>query len=273
MLGRRNKKPKLTPYEIGKDGSVEAFTEANQKAANHTIRRHFIDYYLGEADQKELRRGAIQAFHDGHPENIQTALLYPEDFIILEKEYGWELEDTRTAILSDLIKDSNDPAADIKRALEKIPAQERQGVLDDLLNAAVNGYYSKIYRKIMTDYTSETLTAALLKAGANANAILAVAIRNNRPEPFIKLLHENKADFNEALSALESRKADDKIIKRLKDYREKYTGQPADENVVRIRELERQLAEAREEITQLRQGQIAPNPSRTPLRMRQPQNS
>ncbi len=126
----------------------------------------------------------------------------------------------------------------------RIEPEKKQDILDGALLAAVQSF-------------PETLVAALLQADANANAsngnILAQAIGYGRPETMIKLLHENGADFNDALATLEGIKnwtdeAKEDAIRNLKKYREKYTGEPAD----KMSALLQEMAEMRKELTELR---------------------
>lgn len=146
---------------------VWAFQAANQRAVDKQTAPENWDHegkyvkHLGAFDQKELRRGAIQAFKEEHPENIQTALLNLDEFAIhdsyVNRLYSQE-RDARENIISDLIRDGNDPSAVINLALlPTVAPDEKQGSLDNALLRVVQGVI----------YGGKAFIDALLEAGAN----------------------------------------------------------------------------------------------------------
>lgn len=212
MLFKRKKNDKKKPdfFNLGKNGTPDEFQPALSKA--------FAKYDV-EA-QKELRRGAIEAFNEGRHENFQS--------LLLDLHKSQWLSSIGT--LDRLIKENDNPSSAINLALDKMSAQEKQKFLDDTL-----------YKIVNDDPVSgdENLVAALLQAGANANAeshgsggrILACATTYAHPPGVIKLLYENGATFEEALLRIRTRPYwDDKrelCIERLKAYQEAVTGEPA----------------------------------------------
>ena len=142
---------KPTPFDIGKDGTVEEFRAANKQAVEHTTKQESRDTkgefvkHLGAADQKALREGAIQAFLGGRSENLQMVMQDPAEFGIRDswargiladlaaKEYN----NVRETILSEVIKRSNDLPADIQRLLEIFPQQGAQVAAQEILDYAL----------------------------------------------------------------------------------------------------------------------------------------
>ncbi len=201
-----------TPFDIGKNGTVEALYAANQTA--------------DDVNRIELRKGARAAFLEGRPENLQTILSNHTAF-------GMKYVNVRNMFYL-LIDGQNDPATVLSLTLDKTPAPEKQALLNETLYAVVNGAY---------DNKDSALIAALLGAGANANAeftgspgrILAIAIDNAYPPSVIKLLYDNGASFKDAALRINTKSYWDEGNKRatcigkLKAYREEITGEPATE--------------------------------------------
>ncbi len=235
MLGKSNKETGPTPFEIGLHGSIETFYQANKQAVEHLTKRESHDkysefiMYLGAKDQRELRRGAVQAFHEGRPENIQTALLYGAEFGIHDSYvslYPKYPEDARQNILSDLINGGNDPSDVINLVLLlNVADDERQAVLDRALLS--------IIRKSLPG--GEPYIAALLNVGADPNAgedgykgmTLAASLNYNQPLSVIDMLYKNGASFDDAIESMKINNWSSQSINRMKILREKYTHQPA----------------------------------------------
>jgi len=245
MFGRKSKS-----HEIGLNGTAEEFRKANKRAINKKGSGYYGSYRGTEA-QKELRKGALQAFHEGRPENIQIALLYSNEFKIHEG-YVQNAPDVEKNpcenILSELIKGGADPLDVINLALLANTAQDkRQAVLDNsLLKAIMNEIDA-----------GGAFIAALLNAGADANAsvkgykgfTLVRAVEKNQPLSVIEMLYKKGASFDDALESMKANGWEDKMINRVKVLREKFTGQPADEVSASVAELRKEIAQLREQLT------------------------
>ena len=245
MLGRnkKNEDKGLTPFEIGKDRTAEEFCLANKQA---------FDKHSPDA-QRELYRGAIQAFKEGRPENIQTVLSNPEEFKIFSYYYKninalgtTEIPPQETLLA--LIEGSDDPAANVILAIAKV--SERQSFLNDTLH------------RVVQEKDAETLADALLKAGADANAeydgspglILARAASEGQPRPMIELLLKNGANFADTLYMMGIKGWEEDSIKKVKIHRQEITGQPATEEgelLEAVGLLRKELAEMQEDITSM----------------------
>ena len=204
-------------FEIGKNATAEEFRAANKKALKKR------NPYTA---QLELQRGAIQAFSEGRPENVQTVLSNLDEFRIKTRHNRYDTSFEDISVIASLLRltEGNDnPSAAISLALEKIPEQAKQGVLDNLL-----------YKYIYSYGATTTFVDGLLKAGANANAfegqILAQAAARSRHISVVKLLHDNGASFDDALFTMQTKNWEQKFINGLKAYREEITGEPATED-------------------------------------------
>ena len=142
------------------------------------------------------REGALHAFREKRPENIQTLLLHADTI-----RDGHYYPNPVHAILIDLSETSADKVADIKLALAKFPEEDRKELLNKTLNNAIWGQAG-----------GEAFYALLLQAGADANAgidgyagiILARAVFRNHSLSVIKLLVDNGASFKDALTTMYS---------------------------------------------------------------------
>ncbi len=214
-----------TPFEIGKDGTVEELCAANDKAKNKMGGAYDL-YYMGGSDQRELQNGAIEAFKEGRTDNLQCILANPAKFMVCDHSSFYPVDSEK--IFDQLIKGvttgSDDQATIITLAMDKFPEQSKQACLDgSLLRAVTDHYYG------------DDLVAALLKAGAGANAevqgfkgfVLAKAIESVRMVPTIELLYKAGANFDDALFCIQANKWDEANIRSLKAYREKVTGKPS----------------------------------------------
>jgi hypothetical protein len=203
-------KKKINYYDIGKDGSADKFFEGFLKALSSDS---------AQANAGTLVDGAVQALREGRPDNIQTAFLnertlknsqshtYPSVYILLKLTEG-----------------SHDKPAAVKLALEKLPEDEREDLLNNALYYAVNH-----------NIGGERFFSLLLESGAKANAkidghagsILVTAMMRQSPLSVIKLLHDKGASFDDALTAMEIRGYNKTFAKKLEFYREKVEGKPA----------------------------------------------
>lgn len=204
-------KSKPSYYEIGRYGTPEQFAQLLQNSKANPG-----GYY--ETDRRDLVDGALRAFHEGRPENIQMVVANPE--AVKSQRYHYVVP----GVLLKLTEGSSDKLAVIIRALEKVPAEDQQKTLNNALNEA-----------LMYGIGDEPFFAALLKSGANANVkvggyaggLLAAAACYKHPVSVIKLLHDNGASFEDALHGMHLRGHQTPDIDRLKHYQEKVTGKPA----------------------------------------------
>ncbi len=230
--------PGPTPFEIGKNGTVDELFLANNAA-------------LAKSDapaQKELQRGAIEAFNDGRPGNIQTILSNPDTFKTWSY-YPKDRKDPAIEILIALTAEGERSAEIINLALDQLSEERKQQVLDKTLLEVVRGY----------NYV-ESFVTALLEAGADVNAafdgfkglILARAVEKTQPPAVIELLYKNAASFDDALFVMQANNWNEELVKKLKIYREKMTGQPATEEGEVLQELKllrQEIAEMRQDLT------------------------
>lgn len=252
--------PKPTPFEIGRTGTVEQFGAANDAAiARQSKGKHLkskgvfwfeptFPEYLGTEDQNNLWDGAVQALHEDRPENIQAILLDPGKFAIRGGSVSGNIHSesfVRLVLLRQLIKESSDPAADIRLALAAFEPEGKQHILDSVLHEA-----SKV-----APFPGTAFIAAILDAGANGNAqngyVFANAIYYDLPEDTIQLLYKKGASFRDALSIMEkdSDVWKQKTITRLNMYRKKFTGESGDE----LSAVKKELAELKESFNTLSQ--------------------
>jgi hypothetical protein len=203
-------------YSMEKWKSLHRASEAAAEAPN-SIRQKFLE-------------GAVQAFLEDRPENIREIMAQTKEF--RTSKYSPDNLIPKTLII--LMDKSTDPAAVPASALEKIPEDQRQDILDSTLDTLVFGY---------TDI--EKVAVALLEAGAKADGkILAAAIHRDAPAPVVDLLLKKGVTYDDA-------------IQRMRDY-PKYYGEGAGNKLAlrlaqeKIRQLEetvRQLREERNQIT------------------------
>jgi hypothetical protein len=192
-------------YDTGKNASTDKFLSALKKLKS---------YAPDTRDKnKVLLDGAAQAFREGRPQNVQTAIANVK---ALDSRYCPNLV---PVVLFEISKNSGDKLSAINRALANVPEDGRQDVLNHALNDAIGNKIG-----------DESFFAALLEAGADAKAdvngpsgLLATAISGAAPLSFIKLLHDSGADFDHALGTLHSRGSKTEDIDRLEHYRKKTT--------------------------------------------------
>ena len=220
---RKNKHDKTpveigpTPYEIGLHGSVEALYQADKaakadvaakKAAYDAHRKKSTIYSISKRSalrdaydgakevpyevHQELQKGAVQAFIEERPENLQEILSHPEDFRVSQ----WASNDDRAIIatLIDLMGQLADPGTPAL-ALAKVGEDKKQDILDDTLYTLVDRY---------TDIEGplSTLLKANAKAGHDSSVTLAAAFHKGQPSAVVNMLLENGANFEEALQTM-----------------------------------------------------------------------
>lgn len=226
-----SKKQKRTPYEIGRDGSVDELRAALKNINVFDAKNAGAAY--------EARRGAVDAFLQGQPEKVAALLADPDSFAT-SREYGANA--SLRDVLACLAADPAQADARIASAYEQVPEELRQKALDEAL-------LIHIYR---TTAATPAVIEGLLSAGADVHQapkgrILARAVAEGLPVAIIQTLLVKGAIFRDALFyAAEQRWPDDKIA-RIQTYQEQLT----DENAANARQLAEQLKTLTEELRTL----------------------
>ncbi len=193
-------------FKIGQTVTPDQFlTTYKSKAQNNE--------YSNNA--RDMIAGALKAFGEGHPANVQAALAHVEEL------QSYNYTNMATRILHQLPERYGDKLKDLEMAIAEVPEKDRKDFLSKALYAAVN------YR-----IGDDRFCELLLEAGADANyavgghagIMLVVAACNQQSMNVIKLLHEHGASFEDALMTMhcQNRKTDD--IERLKFFQQKLTG-------------------------------------------------
>jgi hypothetical protein len=206
---------RISKYEnVGRDGTAEQFVE---KARNiFGTDRYGWDGPRGK--ERALLNGAYEAFSAGHPENIQALLLNAKS-IKFGKQYGSGYYSFLVAsVLSEAAKKGSDLRAGIDVALEKLPAQDKQEILNFAMSRAIGN-------------SNEPLVFALLDSGADANSEGALASATSEysrcPPSIIKALYEHGARFEDALKVMKENDYGKESLDKLEFYRATLTGKPA----------------------------------------------
>ncbi len=201
--------------EIGKSGTQEQLRDAFGRVADSA------GLFWESAQKKEnaLVEGAVQAFLEGHRESVNTVLSNPA---ILTKD---QYKDFAFTVLGEIAARSGDKLNDMNLALAGVAEGDRQKVLDGAL-----------YRETRFSGGTESFIDLLLQAGADPNAeidsqkagyILVSAVYNDKPESFIKLLHDHGARFEDALQLMRLGNFHPEYIRRMEAYQEKFDVKPA----------------------------------------------
>ena len=256
-------------FNIGKDGTVKEFRDANQTANKKVIKyRDYIyedmrDFTGDNAAQQQLFNGAVQAFKDGHPENIQTVFTNLDEFKEIDKPrtesamFSMNLgRDFVVDTLKRLTQDSDRPSDIIDLALADVPEQDRQALLNSALRHCVGSNFNG----------DKTFIAALLQSGANANAefgdfkglILGDAVMTGKSQPIVEMLLENGANFNDTLFTMQAQGYKEESINKLRLYRDRITNDPASQETTaalleKFRLQEETIAQQGKTIEQLRE--------------------
>ncbi|MBU6475834.1 MAG: hypothetical protein KGL10_08110 [Alphaproteobacteria bacterium] len=143
--------------------------------------------------RQRLKKGAIDAFLDGRPENLQEIIAHPQDFAESQHQEPDALVAKTIIQLLDKTPDAGVPLL----ALAKVDRKNRQDILNDTLYKLVNEY---------TGF--ETEMSALLEAGAdagcNSSIVLAAAIHKQRPAAIIDMLTEHGASYQAAFERMQA---------------------------------------------------------------------
>lgn len=217
---------------IGKKSSTEKFVK-------HLGR---IKSYSWETESKnnKLIAGALQAFAEGRPQNIQSALANAKAV------ETWEHPALIPSILLKVTEKSDDKKAAMELALANVSANDREPLLSRALDKAIE-----------TNTGGEDFYALLIKSGANANAAidgfaetpLVTATVARSPFTVIKLLHDNGADLSEAITTMHSQGRNSDEINRLEHYKQKLEGNKSQAAPVAV-EGEEDIRESLSEIKQ-----------------------
>ncbi len=149
---------KSTYAAVGKNGPEDKLVSAFNKVVG------YHSYAPTMAKRDSLIKGAVDAFHDGRPENIQT-IFAEYNKIRLAKGADAYYEVYQAALmLNDLSATADDKSALIDKALEKIPAVDKKNMLSHMLE-----------RSVKTDIGDELFYASLVKSGASFDDALALA--------------------------------------------------------------------------------------------------
>jgi len=215
------KKKKKTFFDVGKGDSSEDFLRI-LKAAAPASQLNVIT---------ELYDGAAQAFREGRPGNIQTA------FLNEELTQWYDIGPTAQLLLK-ISEEADDKLAAIALAFEKIPAPDRPGKLNKLLNQAID-----------KNVGDKSFYALLLDAGAEADAfsghLLVTAAGSANPVPAIKLLLERGASLDDARESAGRRPhTESHIAAWLTFYEEKIARETAAEKI--MGQMREQIAELTE---------------------------
>lgn len=111
-------------YRVGKKAAPDKFLKTFTKQANST-------WIFAYDNTKALVDGAVDSFHAGRPENVQTALANADT---LESHFYPNLV---PSILLKISDSSNDALIDMNRALEKVPEHKRTSLLSAALKTSV----------------------------------------------------------------------------------------------------------------------------------------
>ncbi len=192
--------------DIGKNGPSEKFLKVYKDKAQ---------YHTYSTKAYNMINGAIAAFYEGRPENVQAAMANEKSI----RSYNyWQLAPN---VLFKITEKTNEKLANINLAVAKIPEQDRKEFLSTALNNAFGN-----------NIGNEVFYSTMLQAGADANAsidghagaLLVTAACNKQPISVIKLLYDNGASFDDALTTMHSQGHETADIDRLKFFEEKVTG-------------------------------------------------
>jgi hypothetical protein len=166
--------------KIGKNASEDKFLEAFKKFSAS-------DWAPSTHKVRNLIEGALQAFNEGRPENIQTMLLNAKS--VESRLDPFKYPYLVPSILLKLTEKSDEKLGVVNRALAKIPEADKESVLSNALKTAI--------------------------------------CKSVGEEPFFALLYEAGASFDIALSNMQALGADPDDINRLKFFQERIEGEPA----------------------------------------------
>jgi hypothetical protein len=157
-------------FDLGKNGTTEAVAAEMEK---------FAGMYGGAPDV--FIKGAIEAFHDGKPQNLQT---------IIDGNATWQ---NYASSIVNAIK-LGLTAEEIKVAVSTMPAQKQQ----DILDCSVTYCVSKSFLKNDEMLILQTLVDAGAKVNAKDNYSLQEAARGGRAEA-ADFIVKNGGDYEDAI--------------------------------------------------------------------------
>ena len=214
-------------FEIGKTGTADEFLHAFKK------RMKGASYEAMDDGTNKLRRGALEAFLEGRPENIQAILLNAEDL---------DQPNLAAHTLLDIAEASDNKLHAIMLSLEGLYGAQKEACLSKALQNAIRNHVG-----------DEDFYALLLQAGADPNGgssnshgtTLFVAVDKGSPAT-VKLLHEHGASFDVAISWAEKRAQSKELLDRLNYYKENIEGRPDDLIEIRQETLDLLMDQVRE---------------------------
>jgi len=196
---------KRKAQNFGKEKSPEEFLEAYRKYqhAEYSIKPN------------RLVAGAVEAFREGKTENLQ--MLFTDISLLYHRYRDIRSVSVFQQLTEGLEQDS--AAALIGLVLTKASDETKQEILDQTLYQGIR---------------NEKLCAALITAGANPGAeidgdvgfILISAASRGAPISTVKLLHDNGASFEDALTTAYVKGYNSETRERLEFFRNKLEGKP-----------------------------------------------
>jgi hypothetical protein len=114
---------------LGRKAPEDKFLEAFRKFS-------FSDWNQSVGQVRHLVQGAMQAFEEGHPENVQTMILHAKS--VESHLEGYKYPSFVPTVLLKLTEKSDDKLAVIDLALAKIPEEDRENILSNALKTAVS---------------------------------------------------------------------------------------------------------------------------------------
>ncbi len=221
----------------------------------------------------------LKAFAQGdEQQQAQKSLMFALD---QAAAFGNKQEAERLFLLSiNVAKGAEDPQKAVHNTFGRIFAQAvatpgKEAELEDCVRFAltqgvpaedVQEALNRVLYGVVCNKGTEAAVKALLDIGAEANAamnddgykgrILAMAVKNELSPVIIEMLHKGGADFADALYLMKAKpdeKWDDTVKKNLNLHAEKITGQAVEKEEPSA-DILRQMAELRDELTQVKAG-------------------
>lgn len=205
--------------DIGRNGSAERLLWAFEKAGNSWHAPSITDL---------ITDAAIEAFHEGRPQNFQTILQNVKSLQSVKVYNGIYTEDFSAGYprflarnLGKLLEKSKDRQRDLGIALETVSVVQKRSILNHALKHAVGD-------------ADETFVTALLEAGADVNAkfegfpgfIFASAICYAAPD-VVQALYKHGGDFGAAHELMVAKDYGSDAIAKLEFYKNKLAGPQA----------------------------------------------
>lgn len=215
-------------FNLGKDAPAAELTKIfAAKAASKRA--------SGYPQRLEMVKGAIEAFREGRPENLQA--------LFADKEALPSFN-----VIPQLWTKSDDKAADLALALEKMPEDDKKEYLHDLIAwaAAYIDYYG------LGPWTRKDYEV-LFEAGATVTPqdteIMLLMISSNAKPDVIELLHEKGIRMQDTILEMLRQNCEDYYIEAARVYKDKFEAAAgakppvSEEAFVQMLEVQKQMAE------------------------------